>query len=119
MNESILLSVKGFYLIIASGVLHVVSLVAEATTDVADPTQIIRLLESLGPQGLLLAGIMYLYRANQKLEAEIKKIHDDQEKEREAREAHFQRQLEESNTSRDRLYRAIQKSTGINKDEDE
>jgi hypothetical protein len=106
MNESILLSMKGLYLILASGALHVVSLIAQAA-DAIEPTAIIRSLETLGPQGLLLAGIVYLYKANQKLELEIKRMHEAQEKANAAHLKMMQEQIEKSDESRDRLYNAI------------
>jgi hypothetical protein len=106
MSDSILLSMKGLYLILASGALHVVSLVAQAT-EAIEPTAVIKSLETLGPQGLLLAGIVYLYRANQKLEIEIKTMHDRQEKANEAHLAAMAEQIKRSDESRDRLYDAI------------
>jgi hypothetical protein len=106
MNESILLSMKGLYLILASGALHVVALIAQAA-DAIEPTAIIRSLETLGPQGLLLAGIVYLYKANQKLEIEIKAMHEEQKKANDAHLKMMQEQIEKSDESRDRLYNAI------------
>ena len=106
MNDSILLSMKGIFLILASGALHVASLFAQATQNV-EPTAIVEGLEKLGPQGLLLAGIVYLYRANQKLEIEIKTMHDRQEKANEAHLAAMAEQIKKSDESRDRLYDAI------------
>lgn len=106
MNESILLSMKGLYLILASGALHVVTLVAQAV-DAVEPTAVIRSLETLGPQGLLLAGIVYLYKANQKLETEIKTMHEEQKKANDAHLKMMQEQIEKSDESRDRLYNAI------------
>ena len=105
MNESILLSMKGLYLILASGALHVVSLFAQAQA--AEPTALVEGLEKLGPQGLLLAGIVYLYRANQKLEIEIKTMHEEQKKANAAYLDKMQAQIEKSDESRDRLYEAI------------
>lgn len=119
MNDSILLSIKGIYLILASGALSLATVIAEAT-EAIEPTALIRSLESLGPQGLLLAGIIYLYRANQKLEAEIKKMHEDAAKaaaeHKAASDAHLEllrEQVEESNKSRDRLYNAIRGNLGL------
>ena len=106
MNDSIILSMKGLYLILASGALHVVSLFAQATSAV-EPTALVEGLEKLGPQGLLLAGIVYLYRANQKLETEIKAMHEEQKKANDAHLAMMKEQIEKSDESRDRLYNAI------------
>jgi len=106
MNDSIILSMKGLYLILASGALHVASLVAQAS-EAIEPTVLVEGLEKLGPQGLLLAGIVYLYRANQKLEIEIKTMHAAQEKANEDHLKMMREQIEKSDQSRDRLYDAI------------
>lgn len=115
MNESILLSVKGLYLILASGALHLVSLVAQTTVAV-EPTAVIKSLETLGPQGLLLAGIVYLYKANQKLEVEIKVMHEEQKKANDSHLALMKEQIEKSDESRDRLYNAIRGSLSKTQD---
>lgn len=115
MNESILLSVKGLYLILASGTLHLVSLVAQTTVAV-EPTAVIKSLETLGPQGLLLAGIVYLYKANQKLEVEIKVMHEEQKKANDSHLALMKEQIEKSDESRDRLYNAIRGSLSKTQD---
>ena len=118
MNESILLSMKGLYLILASGALHVVSLFAQAQAAV-EPTALVEGLEKLGPQGLLLAGIVYLYRANQKLEVEIKAMHEEQKKANAAYLEKMQAQIEKSDESRDRLYEAIRGALSKNKPADQ
>lgn len=115
MNDSILLSVKGLYLILASGALHVVSLVAQAT-EAIEPAAIVKSLETLGPQGLLLAGIVYLYKANQKLEVEIKVMHEEQKKANDSHLALMKEQIEKSDESRDRLYNAIRGSLSKTQD---
>jgi hypothetical protein len=117
MNESILLSMKGLYLILASGALHLVSLFAQASQAV-EPTALVDGLEKLGPQGLLLAGIVYLYRANQKLEVEIKTMHEEQKKANAAHLEMMQAQIEKSDESRDRLYEAIRGALSKNKTQD-
>lgn len=106
MNDSILLSIKGLYLILASGALSLATTIAQVT-EAIEPTVVIKSLESLGPQGLLLAGIIYLYKANQKLEAEIKKMHEERTKSDEHHLTLLKAQIEASNQSRDRLYQAI------------
>lgn len=104
MNDSVMLSLKGVYLILASGALHLGTVVAQLGED---PSTLVKSLESLGPQGLLLAGIVYLYRANQKLEQEIKRLHDEHKAATEKYLHELREQVTESTMSRDRLYEAI------------
>ena len=64
-------------------------------------------IEALGPQGLLLLGIVFLYRANQKLEAEIKKLHEDSQKFSKEQLDILKEQMKASDESREKLYLAI------------
>lgn len=112
MNDSVMLSLKGVYLIVASGALHLWGTLAQLGED---PSALVRSLESLGPQGLLLAGIIYLYRANQRLELEIKRLHDEHKATTEKYLSELRQQVEESTASRDRLYDAIKGALAPNK----
>lgn len=103
-TESFTLFVKGVWLVAASGVLHVVTSVAQT---VSEPTEVVKMLESLGPNGLLLAGIVFLYKANQRLEAEIRRMREEHQKSNDEHLRLLKEQVAESTESRNRLYQAI------------
>lgn len=103
-SESIILGTKGLFLIATAGVLHVAGSIAQA---VSEPTALVKSIEDLGPQGLLLLGVVYLYRANQKLEAEIRKLHEDTTKSTKEQIDLMKEQMRKSDESREKLYDAI------------
>lgn len=103
-TESVTLFVKGVWLVAASGALHVITSVAQT---ISEPTEIVKLLESLGPNGLLLAGIVFLYKANQRLEQEIRTMREEHRKSNDEHLEMLKKQVEESTESRNRLYEAI------------
>ena len=106
-SESLILGTKGIFLIASAGVLHVVGAIAQATSD---PTALVKTLEGLGPQGLLLLGIVFLYRANQRLETEIRKLHEDSKASSKEQLEALKEHMQASDESRERLYEAIRGS---------
>lgn len=103
-SESLILGTKGVFCIAAAGVMHVAGAIAQT---VSEPTALVKSLEGLGPQGLLLLGIVFLYRANQRLESEIRKLHEDNQNNSKEQLELLKQQLKVSDESRDRLYEAI------------
>lgn len=103
-SESIILGTKGVICIASAGILHVAGTIAQT---VAEPTELVKNLEALGPQGLLLLGVVFLYRANQRLETEIKKLHEDAQKFTKEQMDILKEQMKNSDESRERLYQAI------------
>ena len=110
-SESLYLGYKGITLILGAGVLSVSNFFGDV---VSEPNDLIKVVEGLGPQGLLVAGIVYLYRANLKLEAEMRRIRDQQseaitEQARANRDQYdlLKQQIDEANHSRDLLYKDI------------
>lgn len=98
--ESLTLATKGFFMIVGASALDMFATFAQIPPEIGN-------LESLGTHGLLVLGIWYLYRANQKLEGDIRKMHEEQKTSGAEQLTALKDELKESRDSRDRLYDAI------------
>lgn len=114
--ESLTLAAKGFLLIMGASA---ISLYASVSQFVAQVPAEVGNIESLGSHGLLVLGIVYLYRANQKLESDIRKMHEEQKESGKKQLDALTEELKESRDSRDRLYDAIKGSLAAPKNSNE
>lgn len=114
--ESLTLATKGFFLIMGASAINLYTSVTQFVGQV--PAEV-GSIESLGTHGLLVLGIVYLYRANQKLESDIRKIHEDQKSSGKEQLEALKDELKESRDSRDRLYDAIKGTLAATKNSNE